>query len=103
MRKITCEICGTTYSDTESCCPICGWTQDGFDFGDEIAAEQAQLESEAVIRPQETPVKKNREIFDFDAVNSPDPVEQSSDSYEDEDEEEPDEGNRNHSNPLVVI
>ena len=103
MRKITCEICGTTYSDTESCCPICGWTQDGFDFGDEITAEQAQLESEAVIRPQETPVKKNREIFDFDAVNSPDPVEQSSDSYEDEDEEEPDEGNRNHSNPLVVI
>ena len=103
MRKITCEICGTTYSDTESCCPICGWTQDGFDFGDELASEQTQFEGDAGANYQEVPPKKNREIFDFDAVNSPDSAAQSSDPYEDEEMDSPEAENENRSNPLVVI
>lgn len=103
MRKITCEICGTTYSDTESCCPICGWTQDGFDFGDEISAEQTQFEGGVAEDYQEKHPKKNREIFDFDAVNGPDSVAQSSDPYEDEEMDSPENENENRSNPFIVI
>ena len=43
MSKIICEICGTIYPDTEPRCPICGWTQDGIDFGDELAAIDEQM------------------------------------------------------------
>ena len=28
MSKIICDICGTTYSDTEAECPICGCAKD---------------------------------------------------------------------------
>ena len=28
MSKIICDICGTSFSDTEEVCPICGCSKD---------------------------------------------------------------------------
>lgn len=106
MSKIICEICGTIYPDTEPRCPICGWTQDGIDFGDELAAidEQALQEEKSIRSTREPAAKKSRskEIFDYDAVNGPDFSEQSEDFYDDE-EEFPEEGEERRSNPVLVV
>lgn len=106
MSKIICEICGTIYPDTEPRCPICGWTQDGIDFGDELAAidEQAFQEEQNVRAVREPAAKKprSREIFDYDAVNAPDLPEQSEDFYDDE-EELPEEDGERRSNPVAVV
>lgn len=105
MSKITCEICGTIYPDTEQRCPICGWTQDGIDFGDELAAidKQAQQEERSP-RSSGRPVvqkPKNREIFDFDAVNPSNISERDEDPYDDEEELPEEDGRR--SNPAMVV
>ena len=106
MSKIICEICGTIYPDTEPRCPICGWTQDGIDFGDELAAidEQALQEEKSIRSTREPAAKKSRskEIFDYDAVNGPNFSEQSEDFYDDE-EEFPEEGEERRSNPVLVV
>ena len=55
MNRITCEVCGTAFQDTASCCPICGWSPKGaspqanmddvdlgeFDLGEEKVADRA--------------------------------------------------------------
>lgn len=106
MSRIICEICGTAYPDTESRCPICGWSQDGIDFGDELAAiDEQALQDEMTIRSSPEPMKqksKSREIFDFDAVNEPDPYERDEDLYND-DEELPEEEDEHRSNPVLVV
>lgn len=106
MSKLICEICGTIYPDTEPRCPICGWTQDGIDFGDELAAiDEQALQEEQNIRSAREPAPqkpKNREIFDYDAVNSPDLSEQIED-FSDDEEEPPEEDGERRSNPVVVV
>ncbi len=105
MSKIICEICGTTYPDTEPRCPICGWSQGGIDFGDELAAidEQARQEEMNIGASQGPAARKprNREIFDFDAVNGPDSSEQEENPYDNE--EELQEENERRSNPVLVV
>ena len=104
MGKINCEICGTIYPDTESRCPICGWSQGGIDFGDELAQIDEQMfQEEMNIEPsRQTASRKsgNREIFDFDAVNDSDFSEENGDFYDDELPEEDTEGG---SNPILVV
>ena len=106
MSKIICEICGTIYPDSEPRCPICGWTQDGIDFGDELAAidQQANQEEQDVRSAREPAAHKPRskEIFDFDAVNGPVVSEQSEAFYDDE-EELPEENEERRSNPVLVV
>lgn len=117
MSKIICEICGTTYSDTESRCPICGWSHDPSGSGAENPGlEQDDLdltEFENILNsrpgesaPEQDKPRKNREIFDFDAVNGQDPTpgpkkkrEQNIPEDDDEEEEEEEEG---RSSPALV-
>lgn len=106
MSKIICEICGTIYPDTEPRCPICGWTQDGIDFGDELAAiDEQMIQEEKNSRSSREPAArkpKSREIFDFDAVNTPDLSEQNEDLYDSE-EDLPEEEDTRRSNPVLVV
>ena len=106
MSKIICEICGTIYQDTEPRCPICGWTQDGIDFGDELAAidEQVLQEENNIHTPRNPAAQKprNKEIFDYDAVNGPDPSHPDADFYDDEEDLTEEDGGR-RSNPVLVV
>ena len=71
MSKITCEVCGTVFPDTASCCPICGWSPKG----EAAKAEPDMGEFDVnTPRPQETPAgnsQQGRRIFDFDEANGP--------------------------------
>ena len=77
MNRITCEVCGTAFQDTASCCPICGWSPKGvspqanmddvdlgeFDLGEEKVADRPHG------RPAGASAQQNRRIFDFDEAN----------------------------------
>ena len=66
MSKIICEICGTIYPDTEPRCPICGWTQDGIDFGDELAAiDEQMIQEEKNSRSSREPAARKPKLINF--------------------------------------
>lgn len=96
MSKIICDICGTSYPDTEPCCPICGCTPGAVSAltGEDLLEESAGQAPDA----QESP----RKIFDFDEVNGDTPEDEedyTGSAYDDEEEEEAPQ----HQNTLVVI
>ena len=76
MRKIVCDICGTTYPETAECCPICGCVRepDQSYGGEDLLAGNGRFP------------ERKKEIFDFDEVN-PEP-EPEYDLYSDEEEED---------------
>jgi hypothetical protein len=89
VSKIICEICGTTYPETASHCPICGCSKDA---AAEFLGGETFLEEPAVVLKakggQFTP-KKKKEIFDFDEANSmpeDETVEENNPYTEEEDE-----------------
>lgn len=92
MSKIVCDICGTTYSETETQCPICGCTKDS---GAAILAEELQKEdlAGAAVAAADRKVIHNLDD-DFDFVDADD---DDDDDYDDDDEEE-----RKSNAPLVI-
>lgn len=122
MNKIECEICGTQYPDNATACPICGWTHNDAAAADAAAsagADEFDLDFlnednsvvEEVEEPAPAPVKKNKSVFDYDAVNAPsvpeaedEEVDENEDDEEDEEEDdEEDEEESGGSTVLVVI
>lgn len=100
MSKIICEICGTAYPDTEPQCPICGWTQDGIDLG--VDMSDLDFTTEEAPAPQSQATRKNREIFDYDAVNAK--AGKSSKTVQTEPAGEPEEEEEERgSNPFLVV
>lgn len=105
MSKIICDICGTTYPDTADCCPICGCSKDAAAefLGEEITVDDIPMEEEKGAKASLFSSKKNREIFDFDAVepDMPEPPGEDDwggdDSFEDE--EEPEEAENEDQEP----
>lgn len=130
MSKIVCEICGTSYSDTATSCPLCGWARSGgavsagadeenFDLDflkDEAPAEHADdfmngLDTAADPVVPAAPRKK-RDVFDYDAVNEDDkkssrpgrkaaPVEEEEPEYDEDYEDEEDD--EPHTNVFLVV
>lgn len=104
MSKIICEICGTTYPETASHCPICGCSKDA---AAEFLGEEAFLEETVVDSKTKggkfTP-KKKKEIFDFDEANSllEDETVEENNPYTEE-EDEPVYEEKRGSNVFVVI
>lgn len=95
MSKVICDICGTIYQDTADSCPICGYSRN---FGVDDLEEDILLDAETDVASRSkggrfsaaNVKKKNKEIFDYDAVNKPyqEPEdEEDEDPYEDEEEE----------------
>lgn len=85
MSKVICEICGTTYQDTQDRCPICGYSRE--------SGMVEELLNDTASQP------KRKEIFDFDEVNPPEKEPQADTLYFEDapEEEEP------RSNVLLVV
>ena len=72
MSKIVCDICGTTYDDSQGACPVCGWTP-GTTLNstsadvDDILNDDFLLDEES---PSGNASQKGKAVFDYDAVNT---------------------------------
>ena len=89
MSKIVCDICGTTYSDTEDQCPICGCAKDVSvtDLTEELLEQEVSVAAPAVTfaaKGKKAVVKE--EIFDDDDDDDDD----YDDDYDDDDDDEDD-------------
>lgn len=119
MDKIICDICGTSYSGSAECCPICGYSNAeaelfDMDFQDDDFLGDDYQNDDFLGEPivAKASAGKKKAIFDFDQVN-PD----ISAGYGDEDEEdldiededevfdedEEDEEEESHHNTFAVI
>ena len=80
MGKIICDICGTTFSDTEAECPICGCAKDlsAASLVDELMEEELNAAASAVVRPEKSKKMPAFREEDFD--------DEDDDEYDDEDE-----------------
>ncbi len=102
MSKVICDICGTTYQDTADSCPICGSPKE---FSVEELEGAAPQEEEAAAKAKAGRAgsqRRNREVFDYDAVN----VKDDEDDDEDLDDEEDayiEEEDKPKSNTFLVI
>lgn len=105
MSKIICEICGTTYPETASHCPICGCSRDAAAefLGEESFAEEATVDYAAKATVQVP--RKRKEIFDFDEANSllDDETEEATNPYMEEDDDTAYEEKRGSNVFIVVI
>ena len=102
MNKIICDICGTSYLETEESCPVCGCSRaSAADFlNADVLEEDLSAEETVAVNS----VKK--EIFDFDKVNAVPVADDDDEDYEDDDEDEDDEDDDDdspRSNTFVVI
>ena len=103
MGKIICDICGTTYSDTEAECPICGCAKDlsAASLVDELMDEELNIAVSAAVRPEKsrnTPVFEEEDLFDDE-----DDYDDDEDYDEDDDEDDDDDGYEHKSNAGLVI
>ncbi len=68
MKKIICDICGTSYQESAECCPICGCTRDeAMLLGEEFTMDERPSRGNG--RGGQFASKK-KAIFDFDEVNA---------------------------------
>lgn len=89
MNKVICDICGTSYPETEECCPICGCTRD---IGAQLLAEEEDFLKDSPV----SSAKKVNGRF----VSAPDSHEDEDldeEDWEDEDYEEDEEDEHRHS------
>lgn len=104
MSKIICEICGTTYPETASHCPICGCSKDAAAefLGEESFADETSMDFTSR-SAMHTP-KKKKEIFDYDEANSllEEEPEEATNPYMEEDDDDVYE-EKQGSNVFVVI
>lgn len=104
MSKVICDICGTVYQDSADSCPICGCSKDYSveDLGETVLEEEAAPTKAKGGRFSTANQERNREIFDYDAVNPEDlegdDEEEEEDSYDEEEYEE-----KPKSNTFLVI
>lgn len=98
MSKIVCDICGTTYSDQEEQCPICGSAKDA------TAASLAEelLEEEAAAAAVVAAKSKLVHDFDDDDFDFVDEDEDDEDD-DDEDDDDDDDEEEHKSNAGLVI
>lgn len=93
MSKIVCDICGTTYDDSQGACPVCGWTP-GTTL-DTASADVDDILNDDFFQDEKVtpnaPSAKGRAVFDYDAVNgrrrprpAPAPVAPETDDEEEE-------------------
>ncbi len=94
MSKIVCDICGTSFPETEDRCPICGcakgFTLEGPDDETviEAAEENADISAEA---PVEEKTKTGRFVVASKRQKTPAPAEDEEDFDDDDDYDEDDE------------
>lgn len=117
MNEVICEFCGTVFSEFEEKCPVCGASR-SLTFSEDASVQEDDFlrEMEILSQPQEEqtpeePVKRNKQIFDFDQYQDDDEEEETEeeDSYdndpdaEDEDYSQYSEGPRTNMVLVVVL
>lgn len=104
MSKVICDICGTVYQDSADSCPICGCSKDYSveDLEETVLEEEAAPVKAKGGRFSAANQERNREIFDYDAVNPEDLDEEDEDEEEDAYDEEAYE-EKPKSNTFLVI
>ena len=101
MGKIICDICGTTFSDTEAECPICGCAKDlsAASLVDELMEEELNVAASAVVRPEKS---RKTPVFQEETYDDEDDEDDEDDDDEEEEEDE-DDGDEHKSNAGLVI
>lgn len=114
MSKIVCDICGTSFSDTEERCPICGCAK-GFTLDgpyEEPAVEAAEEVVEVPVLVEEPKParfaaatkrqKSLKPVEEEDFDDDDDYDEEDDDDYEDDDDDDDDDEEGKSNAPLVV-
>lgn len=104
MSKIVCDICGTTYDNSQGACPVCGWTP-GTTL-DSTSADVDDILNDDFLLDEESPSgnasQKGKAVFDYDAVNTrrrPRPAPAPAPAQQEEEDEEEESG----SNKFLVF
>lgn len=117
MKKIICDVCGTSYQESAGCCPICGCTRDeAIILGEEFPMDDSSASGnrypnkrnpagvnrtvQGNARPGHFSNKK-KPIFDFDEVNVRSNDNRTQEVYYDE--EAPASSHTRYSIPAVVV
>ena len=89
MEKVTCDICGTIYPESEECCPVCGSFQD-LEFNFDLEMEDDDFLKDSPI----TASKLQKQEEALEAFLEEPEEEEDLDEEDDEEEEEEDEHRR---------
>ena len=86
MSKIVCDICGTTYPDTEEQCPICGCAKDVTvsELADELLEQEVSSAAPTAVFPGR---KKKAPVYD---EYDDDEYDDDDDEYDDDDDDDDD-------------
>lgn len=101
MEKVICDICGTSYPESEECCPVCGSFQD-LEFNFDLEMEEDDfLKDSPIVAVKEQKLDDALEEF----LNATDEEEESEedDEGEEEEEEEPRRGKAGVVILLVIL
>ena len=114
MSKIVCDICGTSFPETEERCPICGcakgFTLDGLsdepvsenvEAAVDIPEEEETVAAVPVAAPKSKKAPAPVEDEDFDDDEDDDEYDDDDDDDEDDEDDDDDEGGKSNA-PLVV-
>ena len=94
MNKVICDICGTSYPETEECCPICGCTRE---TGAELMAEDVDLLADSPLSAANK--SEGRYVYaDDDADEDTDDEDWEEDDYEDDGE-----GSRGKTGVVILL
>lgn len=103
MSKVICDICGTVYQDTADSCPICGCSKDySVEDPGETVLEEETVSGKTKGGRFSASQQRNREIFDYDAVN-PEDLDDDEDEEEEESYDEEEYEEKPKSNTFLII
>lgn len=101
MNKVVCDICGTSYEDSQELCPVCGSPRE-LDLGD--LSDEFLVDEDLDFQTDAGSKKKNKGIFDYDEVNQPRPqAPETDDDFDDEEEEEYSQEPRSNTALVVIL
>ena len=108
MSKIICDICGTSYPETEEVCPICGCSKDvsAALLADELLEQEFNTAvDEPALAPEhkEAPEFEDDDFFEEDDLFGDSDDEDDDEDDDDDDDDEDDEGEEHVSNAGLVI
>lgn len=104
MSKIVCDICGTTYTDTEDQCPICGCARDvSVNLAEELADEEMNAAAAFAAKPAKAPVIEEDDYDDDDDYDEDEEYDDDDDDDDDEDDEDEHKSNAGLVIALVIV
>ncbi|MBQ3503714.1 MAG: Ig-like domain-containing protein [Oscillospiraceae bacterium] len=100
MEKVVCDICGTSYPETEDCCPICGCTKEA---GAELMAEDEDFLKDSPLSAAKKVDGKFVAAPQPDKKNEPEEEPYYDEDDDDEDEDAEDEQRENTGVVILLV